>query len=238
MSDTMHDSTSGGFRPRQRTFTSCTECRRRKQKCNQTKDRPCSNCARRYPPPICTYQSSRSDLSNGSSYYTYYNYSPTPPPVDHDVRVESHNPDHYRSNHSYREGGSSESASAYQYYGGQATTLGSASQSLYNTSPIYESSPSSSKNGSRYYAANSNNYQASAVTTSGGDYYPVTTGYYQNDHIGYSTADSSHDYTYLATSGDQQWLPTADPDVFAGTSTSEYFYVDETEPSRTSGPRS
>ena len=70
-------------RPRQRTFTSCTECRRRKQRvlllssylvipvhllplnttnkkqCNQAKDRPCNNCARRYPPVACTYDSAR-----------------------------------------------------------------------------------------------------------------------------------------------------------------------------------
>ncbi|KAH8747548.1 hypothetical protein BGZ57DRAFT_170254 [Hyaloscypha finlandica] len=44
------DKMQAGMRPRQRTFTSCTECRRRKQRCNQAKDRPCNNCARRYPP--------------------------------------------------------------------------------------------------------------------------------------------------------------------------------------------
>ncbi|PVH69501.1 hypothetical protein DL98DRAFT_661640 [Cadophora sp. DSE1049] len=44
---------------RQRASTSCTECRRRKQKCNQAKDKPCNNCARRYPPVPCTYGSFR-----------------------------------------------------------------------------------------------------------------------------------------------------------------------------------
>ncbi|KAH8820855.1 hypothetical protein F5884DRAFT_63354 [Xylogone sp. PMI_703] len=44
-------------RPRQRVSTSCTECRRRKQKCNQAKDRPCNNCARRFPPVVCHYDS-------------------------------------------------------------------------------------------------------------------------------------------------------------------------------------
>ncbi|KAH6631167.1 hypothetical protein B0J18DRAFT_122439 [Chaetomium sp. MPI-SDFR-AT-0129] len=33
----------------ERTTTSCGECRRRKQKCNQ--GQPCSNCARRFPQP-------------------------------------------------------------------------------------------------------------------------------------------------------------------------------------------
>ncbi|KAH8651569.1 hypothetical protein BGZ60DRAFT_420744 [Tricladium varicosporioides] len=42
-------------RTRQRTSTSCTECKRRKQKCNQAKDRPCNNCARRFPPVECKY---------------------------------------------------------------------------------------------------------------------------------------------------------------------------------------
>ncbi|KAM7184222.1 oleate activated transcription factor 3 [Rhypophila sp. PSN 637] len=39
----------------ERTTTSCGECRRRKQKCNQ--GQPCSNCARRFPPPPCEYKS-------------------------------------------------------------------------------------------------------------------------------------------------------------------------------------
>ena len=28
-------------------------------KCNQAKDRPCNNCARRYPPVVCTYEGYR-----------------------------------------------------------------------------------------------------------------------------------------------------------------------------------
>ncbi|KAK0638911.1 hypothetical protein B0T16DRAFT_234727 [Cercophora newfieldiana] len=39
----------------ERTTTSCGECRRRKQKCNQ--GQPCSNCARRFPQPPCEYKS-------------------------------------------------------------------------------------------------------------------------------------------------------------------------------------
>ncbi|KAG9242593.1 hypothetical protein BJ878DRAFT_162726 [Calycina marina] len=56
-------SSASGQRPRQRTSTSCGECRRRKQKCNQAKDRPCNNCARRYPPVACIYDSG---ISRGS----------------------------------------------------------------------------------------------------------------------------------------------------------------------------
>ncbi|KAK3941271.1 oleate activated transcription factor 3 [Diplogelasinospora grovesii] len=58
MSEAMH--APGGSRPSrgERTTTSCTECRRRKQKCNQ--GHPCSNCARRFPQPICEYRSKSS----------------------------------------------------------------------------------------------------------------------------------------------------------------------------------
>lgn len=38
----------------ERQTSSCTECRRRKQKCSQ--GQPCTNCVRRFPQPICEYQ--------------------------------------------------------------------------------------------------------------------------------------------------------------------------------------
>ncbi|KAK2022764.1 hypothetical protein LX32DRAFT_629360 [Colletotrichum zoysiae] len=38
----------------ERTTTSCGECRRRKQKCDQ--EQPCSNCLRRFPVPACEYR--------------------------------------------------------------------------------------------------------------------------------------------------------------------------------------
>ena len=38
------------------------------KQCNQAKDRPCNNCARRYPPVACTYDSSRLKLPKCSSY--------------------------------------------------------------------------------------------------------------------------------------------------------------------------
>ncbi|KAL8367067.1 hypothetical protein RB595_007990 [Gaeumannomyces hyphopodioides] len=43
----------------ERSTTSCGECRRRKQKCNQ--GQPCSNCKRRFPEPICDYGPRRAD---------------------------------------------------------------------------------------------------------------------------------------------------------------------------------
>ncbi|KAL2063727.1 hypothetical protein VTL71DRAFT_5532 [Oculimacula yallundae] len=43
-------------RQRRRLQVSCTECRRRKQKCNPRKDGPCTNCLRRYPPVPCFVQ--------------------------------------------------------------------------------------------------------------------------------------------------------------------------------------
>ncbi|KAK0645733.1 hypothetical protein B0T16DRAFT_373859 [Cercophora newfieldiana] len=36
-----------------RSTTSCTECQRRKQKCDQ--GQPCANCKRRFPEPVCEY---------------------------------------------------------------------------------------------------------------------------------------------------------------------------------------
>ncbi|RDW84843.1 hypothetical protein BP6252_02433 [Coleophoma cylindrospora] len=49
----------GNKRLRQRPATSCTECRRRKQKCNQARDKPCNNCLRRYPPVECVYEATK-----------------------------------------------------------------------------------------------------------------------------------------------------------------------------------
>ncbi|KAL7784871.1 hypothetical protein V8C37DRAFT_413212 [Trichoderma ceciliae] len=46
---------------------SCTECRRRKQKCDQ--GRPCSNCVRRFPQPTCEYNTKRNSkrpMTSGS----------------------------------------------------------------------------------------------------------------------------------------------------------------------------
>ncbi|KAK4179305.1 hypothetical protein QBC36DRAFT_78670 [Triangularia setosa] len=54
----MSDTTQNSVPPRpsraERTTTSCGECRRRKQRCNQ--GQPCNNCARRYPQPLCEYR--------------------------------------------------------------------------------------------------------------------------------------------------------------------------------------
>ncbi|KAK4201592.1 hypothetical protein QBC40DRAFT_171071 [Triangularia verruculosa] len=54
----MSDPTQNPVPPRpsraERTTTSCGECRRRKQRCNQ--GQPCNNCARRYPQPVCEYR--------------------------------------------------------------------------------------------------------------------------------------------------------------------------------------
>lgn len=52
----------------ERVTTSCGECRRRKQKCNQ--EQPCGNCARRYPRPLCEYR------STGRRHFTSRNESP------------------------------------------------------------------------------------------------------------------------------------------------------------------
>ncbi|KAF7563212.1 hypothetical protein G7046_g928 [Stylonectria norvegica] len=45
----------GSRRRAERQTSSCTECRRRKQKCSQ--GQPCTNCVRRFPQPPCEYKS-------------------------------------------------------------------------------------------------------------------------------------------------------------------------------------
>jgi hypothetical protein len=130
----------------------------------------------------------------------------------------------------------SDPASAQHYYDDHNTTSGTVSQTMYNTAHGYHSTTSTSRHNDRYYSGNSNSYQTT-TGNSGADFYPVTSGYYQSDHVGYSTADGSHDYSYVATADDQQWLSSGDPDVFVGTGSTEYFYVDETEPARSTGAR-
>ncbi|KAH7121341.1 hypothetical protein EDB81DRAFT_228406 [Dactylonectria macrodidyma] len=55
-----------------RQTSSCTECRRRKQKCSQ--GQPCTNCVRRFPQPICEYKAKapKRNLNTGV---------PEPPPM-------------------------------------------------------------------------------------------------------------------------------------------------------------
>ncbi|CAG8984239.1 hypothetical protein HYALB_00004222 [Hymenoscyphus albidus] len=214
MSDTMHSSSSSSaLRPRQRTFTSCTECRRRKQKCNQAKDRPCSNCARRYPPPVCTYQSSSSS--------------------DHVLDSRDADRNAVRSNQPSRSNAPLDPSMtpASQYYGGHsAAVISPGGQYPYNTTPDYNTPSPSARSDGRYYSGNSSSHQIDNSSTSG-DYYPTTAGYYPAD-IGHSSADTSQDYSYLAPSDQDQWLTGSNADVFVGTGTNEYYYVDDAEASR------
>ncbi|KAG9239576.1 hypothetical protein BJ875DRAFT_447771 [Amylocarpus encephaloides] len=214
MSDMMHGSTSNSLRPRQRTFTSCTECRRRKQKCNQAKDRPCSNCARRYPPPVCTYQSS----------------SPTPPPMDHVLTLGDEDGESDRTNQTNRSNApvNAPMVSTSQYYSGHSATSISPDQHAYGA---YSTPSPPSRSDGRYYADSLNGHPMIA-STSGGEMYPVAAGYYHTDHLGYSTTEASQDYGYLTASDQQQWLSSENPDVFIGTGTAEYFYVDDGAPGK------
>ncbi|KAH7319492.1 hypothetical protein BKA65DRAFT_103220 [Rhexocercosporidium sp. MPI-PUGE-AT-0058] len=59
--------TTAPRRQRRRPQISCTECRRRKQKCNPRKDGPCANCLRRYPPVPCFVQELDEPKSNRSA---------------------------------------------------------------------------------------------------------------------------------------------------------------------------
>ncbi|EPE06653.1 hypothetical protein F503_03080 [Ophiostoma piceae UAMH 11346] len=58
MPTTAHDLQVCVRTPRaERVTTSCSECRRRKQKCDQ--GRPCSNCIKRFPQPACEYKQNK-----------------------------------------------------------------------------------------------------------------------------------------------------------------------------------
>ncbi|KAK3934849.1 hypothetical protein QBC46DRAFT_398800 [Diplogelasinospora grovesii] len=64
-----------------RSTTSCSECRRRKQKCNQ--DQPCSNCKRRFPEPVCEYgprNKRNQEVPDGrpNPYFPTFTLTPTP----------------------------------------------------------------------------------------------------------------------------------------------------------------
>ncbi|KAH7364706.1 hypothetical protein BKA65DRAFT_143372 [Rhexocercosporidium sp. MPI-PUGE-AT-0058] len=58
----------------------CFECQRRKQKCNKTRDRPCDQCARQYPPIKCFYK----DSNEPSRYPTAISL---PGPKDYDEEL-------------------------------------------------------------------------------------------------------------------------------------------------------
>ncbi|KAH8822073.1 hypothetical protein F5884DRAFT_769898 [Xylogone sp. PMI_703] len=50
----------GTFKRHPRVTTSCTECHKRKQRCNR--QQPCNHCSRRFPQPDCIYTSPRPAL--------------------------------------------------------------------------------------------------------------------------------------------------------------------------------
>ncbi|KAH8685916.1 hypothetical protein BGZ60DRAFT_103824 [Tricladium varicosporioides] len=213
----MHGSSTNGLRPRQRTFTSCTECRRRKQKCNQAKDRPCNNCSRRYPQPLCTYQSS----------------SPTPPPMEQMMDFRSNREGH----HSSQTSRSNDVPSlAYvqppQFYSSHtATTV--PNQTLYSTSTAYHSPSLTLRSDTRGYQGEGSSGQQINTSAAGSDVFGG--GYYPTDQVPFSVTDSAQEVGYYTTSDQPQWLSGGDPDVFIGAG--EYYYVDDSEPPRPSGSR-
>lgn len=151
----MHGSAS--LRSRQRTLTSCTECRRRKQKCNQTKDRPCSNCARRYPPVACTYLSHESSSAKVSRRGS---------PAEH-----VHGADHGRTTPKMDE----QMVASEQVQRGSHSPYGSLSNAAeYPALPLEQSTYPSSPD--IYYSSlQSVNYNQQSQYSTSPTYYPPTT---------------------------------------------------------------
>ncbi|CZS87909.1 uncharacterized protein RCO7_00910 [Rhynchosporium graminicola] len=198
-------SSNASIRPRQRTFTSCTECRRRKQRCNQAKDRPCNNCARRYPPVICEY--------GGSS---------SPPPSSRNVDVLD---SPLKAQDTTR--GNDVSSTAYIQT--TQSTLGdipiaSTSDSNHNTIP-YNTSNTDHRQYQDGAPASNTPYIATPVS------YTADSGFYQ-DQTDYSVSGSpqgSHS-GYYPIAGQQRndWLATTgNSSTFLG-AISEYYYIEPT----------
>ncbi|KAL8392371.1 hypothetical protein RB595_002528 [Gaeumannomyces hyphopodioides] len=85
MSEAMQIRISRGSRV-ERTTTSCSECRRRKQRCNQAQ--PCSNCARRFPQPPCEYTASAHRRPAGSDPQPAFTLSTIPAGFGEDGSLE------------------------------------------------------------------------------------------------------------------------------------------------------
>jgi hypothetical protein len=224
-----HGSAAASLRPRQRTSTSCTECRRRKQKvrlrvpghlyfghvltffqCNQAKDRPCNNCARRYPPVACTYDS-------GSSRYVlrtpsrrtmclciFSRGSTVERVVDlegEEGRADEQNPSaRTTSNSSYRQG----QAAASDY---------SANQAQYSSNEYY--APGQASSG--YWPQQDQTWNTQDASSPSGTY---DASY--SDTAGASSVGSAYDASYYNTYAgySPQWLAaTGDPGAFVGTGT-------------------
>lgn len=203
----MHGSSAG--RPRQRTFTSCTECRRRKQRCNQAKDRPCNNCSRRYPPVVCTYHQSAS------------------PPPSFDRIVDLRDEQVARQDYQTADRGMSAPGPSYMQTT-QSDTSGLPATSMsdhnfYDNSRTYYSG-STTRHEYRTYAGDSSQH----VVSSNVNYAPVDQSYYQSTQLSYSSAPATHSsyYSTSTTQGGGDWLSTnGDPSAFVGAGSADYYYV-------------
>ncbi|TVY82570.1 hypothetical protein LSUE1_G002069 [Lachnellula suecica] len=208
-------STSGNSRaPRQRTFTSCTECRRRKQKCNQ--GRPCANCLRR----------------------------PTPPPHGHMVDLyDDDRAQNNHQNYQQVSGSANDTtytqASQSNYGSGMPTA--STSQQTYSSSQGYYSTASTTRGDYRGYQSESSSSQHMASSPDTSNYTSGDGGYYQQGQMGYSSETASSDVGYHSTSDEHtgNWLsPSGDPAAFVGAGVGEYYYAsDEPEQSRSMSSR-
>lgn len=118
---------------------------------------------------------------------------------------------------------------ASQYYNG-------VNQNSHNASSSYHSHSATTRtDGRNCQGGSSVNQQVIGASSGAGDLYPMSGGYYAADQMSYNATESPNGIGYYTTSDQQQWLTGGDPDVFVGTGTAEYFYVDESELPRSNG---
>ncbi|OWP05099.1 hypothetical protein B2J93_8312 [Marssonina coronariae] len=173
-------------------------------KCNQAKDRPCSNCSRRYPPVTCTYESSSS------------------PPTSSDRSIDFRDVNKMqrsRINENEASGPAYSEVFAASPYDLPATSW---SNAYHNSTEYY--APATTR--ADYQQCQADGYLANAryVTTTSGNYTTAETNY--EDQTSWKTTAESTHYGYYPDTEQQRadWLSiNGDPAAFVGMASGNYY---------------
>ena len=198
----------------------------------------------RYPPVVCTYQSSRLATNCFKCTTADESFSLTPHErimnQQDDHRIQTSQPSYQLEHDRVNEVPDPVYLQTSQSdYGGSTAAAASSSQQTYTSSQGYYSTPSTTREDYRDFPSDSSSFRHTASSSSAGDY--MTGGYYQQGQMSFSSPEQNHDVGYYPTSDEQtdDWLlPSGDPAAFIGTGSAEYYYVsDEHENSRSAPPR-